>query len=116
MTETVEGEPTGRRLAVAGWFRRPGRSLTRRLIWLASGWIALALVVTGLVLTSQFQESGLRRLGNVLDETLVRVIAVTTTEGDVVVTPQIQDQRTLDIFSGKYWSVAERRGTEPCAW
>lgn len=110
MTETVEGEPTGRRLAVAGWFRRPGRSLTRRLIWLASGWIALALVVTGLVLTSQFQESGLRRLGNVLDETLVRVIAVTTTEGDVVVTPQIQDQRTLDIFSGKYWSVAERRG------
>ena len=25
------------------WFGRPGRSLTRRLIWLASGWIVLAL-------------------------------------------------------------------------
>ncbi len=109
MTDTVGGEPEKRKLAVGGWVRRPGRSLTRRLIWLASGWIVLALVVTGIVLTSQFQESGLRRLGNVLDETLVRVIAVTRTDGDVVVTPQIQDQRTLDIFSGKYWSVAERR-------
>ena len=109
MTDTVGGEPEKRKLAVGGWVRRPGRSLTRRLIWLASGWIVLALVVTGMVLTSQFQESGLRRLGNVLDETLVRVIAVTRTDGDVVVTPQIQDQRTLDIFSGKYWSVAERR-------
>ena len=45
------------------WFGRPGRSLTRRLIWLASAWIVLALVLTGWALTSQYQESALRRLG-----------------------------------------------------
>lgn len=32
----------------------------------ASGWILLALVATGLVLTNQFKESALRRLGNSL--------------------------------------------------
>ena len=45
------------------WFGRPGKSLTRRLIWLASAWILVALLVTGVVLTSVFQESALRRLG-----------------------------------------------------
>mgnify|MGYP003339590039 CR=1 FL=1 len=34
-----------RRAGWGRWFGRPGRSLTRRLIWLASGWILLALVM-----------------------------------------------------------------------
>ena len=86
----------------------PGRSLTRRLIWLAALWILGALIATGMVLTSQFQESGLRRLGGVLNSTIDSVILATTASPTGVVTPQILDQRTLETFSGKYWSVAEQ--------
>lgn len=89
---------------------RPGKSLTRRLIWLASGWIVAALVITGLVLTSQFQESGLRRLGGVLNTTVDALVSGTTVTADAVTTPQILDQRTLQLFSGKYWAVAEMDG------
>jgi signal transduction histidine kinase len=89
---------------------RPGRSLTRRLIWLASAWIVVALLATGLVLTSQFQESGLRRLGGVLNNTIDQLVRAATIEDGQVVVPQIQDARTLDILSGKYWAVAESDG------
>ena len=93
------------------WIGRPGRSLTRRLIWLASGWIVLALIITGLVLTNQFQESALRRLGNVLSASIDElVVRSTVTPDDGVLTPQIQDARTLRVFSGKYWVVAEPTG------
>lgn len=97
--------------AVGGWLLRPGRSLTRRLVWLASAWIALALIVTGAVLTYQFQESALRRLGNVLAETIDEAVIATTVmpDGSVFTTP-IQDARTLRLLSGKYWAVAEPDG------
>jgi signal transduction histidine kinase len=84
----------------------PGRSLTRRLIWLASAWILLALVVAALFLTQAFQESALRRLGNVLSETIDEIVvaAARTPQGEAV--PQIQDARTLRLLSGKYWAIA----------
>lgn len=89
------------------WLGRPGKSLTRRLIWLASGWIVAALIVTGMVLTSQFEESGLRRLGSVLSTTVDEVVIATRVENGEVSTMPIQDVRTLRIYSGKYWAVAE---------
>lgn len=90
-----------------GWFRRPGRSLTRRLVWLAAIWMLLALVLTGWGLTSLFRESALRRLGVTLNETIDQaVLAATATPEGVTVGP-ILDQRTLNIYSGKYWAVAE---------
>ena len=69
------------------WFGRPGRSLTRRLIWLAAAWILVALLVTGVVLTSVFQESALRRLGNMLGDTIDEAVvaASITPEGEVFV-------------------------------
>ncbi|MFN4296121.1 MAG: ATP-binding protein [Brevundimonas sp.] len=87
---------------------RPGRSLTRRLIWLASAWILAALLVTGVVLTSQFQESGLRRLGGVLNNTIDQLVRATSVQGGRVVVPQLNNQQTLDLLSGNYWAVAER--------
>ena len=88
------------------WFGRPGRSLTRRLIWLAAAWILLALVIAALFLTQAFQESALRRLGNVLNETVDEiVVAAARTPRDQAV-PQIQDARTLRLLSGKYWAIA----------
>ena len=91
------------------FFGRPGRSLTRRLIWLAAGWIVLSLIVTGLLLTSVFQQSSLRRLGNVLESNTNELISVAVVDDGVLTVPQIQDARTLRILSGKYWAVAEVR-------
>lgn len=87
---------------------RPGRSLTRRLIWLASAWIVAALLVTGVVLTSQFQESGLRRLGGVLNSTIDQLVRAASVQDGRVIVPQINNQQTLDLLSGNYWAVAER--------
>ena len=95
--------PVAKRKDWGCWFGRPGRSLTRRLIWLASAWILVALVIAALVLTQAFQESALRRLGAMLNETIDEIVvsASRTPPGDV--TPQIQDARTLRLLSGKYW-------------
>ena len=92
----------------ARWQIRPNRSLTRRLIWLAAGWIGLALLVTGIVLTSVFQESALRRLGSTLNETIDEVVVASgvTPEGQVFI-GEIRDARTERLLSGKYWMVAE---------
>ena len=90
------------------WFGRPGRSLTRRLIWLASGWILLALVVTGWALTNQYQETALRRLGNVLADSIDEVVLATNARPDGALTvAEVKDERTLRPLAGKYWAVAE---------
>ena len=90
------------------WVGRPGHSLTRRLIWLASAWIVLALVLTGWALTSQYQESALRRLGNVLSDTIDEVVVATDAGPDgALVVAEIKDAQTLRPLSGKYWAMAE---------
>jgi len=105
----VTEAPVAKRLDWGRWFGRPGRSLTRRLIWLASAWILVALVIAALVLTQAFQESALRRLGATLNETIDEIVvaASRTPPGDV--SPQIQDARTLRLLSGKYWQILEVR-------
>ncbi|MGV3579705.1 sensor histidine kinase [Brevundimonas sp.] len=87
------------------WFGRPGRSLTRRLIWLASAWIVVALMLTGWMLTSQYRESALRRLDNQLSAVIddVVIASVMTPEGLQVA--EIKDAPTLRGLSGKYWMV-----------
>ncbi|WP_366108101.1 sensor histidine kinase [uncultured Brevundimonas sp.] len=104
-TENTPAKHTARQ----AWMRlRPSRSLTRRLIWLAAGWICLALILTGLVLTSLFQESALRRLGSTLNDTIDEVVvaATFTPEGHLFI-GEIRDARTERLLSGKYWMVAE---------
>jgi signal transduction histidine kinase len=94
----------------ADWGRylgRPGRSLTRRLIWLASAWILVALVIAAVVLTQAFQESALRRLGDMLNETIDEIVVAASRTGEGEVVPQIQDARTLRLLSGKYWQILE---------
>ncbi len=89
------------------WFGRPGHSLTRRLIWLASAWIIVALMATGWVLTSQFHESGLRRLSSELGAMIDEVVVHSNVVGTSVETAEIKDAPTLRALSGSYWAVAE---------
>lgn len=94
----------------AGWIRfigRPGRSLTRRLIWLASAWIVVALAATGWILTTQYQESAFRRLGDMLSDTIDEVVIATVATPQGVTVSEIRDAPTLRGLSGKYWMVAE---------
>ena len=109
MSETGAAErPSGGRGADWGrYLGRPGRSLTRRLIWLASAWILVALVIAAVVLTQAFQESALRRLGDMLNETIDEIVVAASRTGEGEVVPQIQDARTLRLLSGKYWQILE---------
>lgn len=110
MTEAAGGEQAEESRTWGRWFGRPGRSLTRRLIWLASAWIVVALLLTGWVLTSQYQESALRRLGFVLNETIDDVVLATTVTPDGITVDEIKDSLTLRPLSGKYWAVGELEG------
>jgi hypothetical protein len=103
----VSGAPGAEPKTWGRWFGRPGRSLTRRLIWLASAWIVLALMIAGWVLTSQYQESALRRLGNVLGETIDEVVLATQAAPEGLLVAEIKDSQSLRPLSGKYWAVAE---------
>lgn len=87
------------------WFGRPGRSLTRRLIWLASAWIVVALMLTGWMLTSQYQESALRRLGNSLSAVIDDVVIASVMTPQGLEVAEIKDAPTLRGLSGKYWMV-----------
>ena len=108
MTGETEGAPaTVESRSWGRWFGRPGRSLTRRLIWLASAWIVVALMLTGWVLTSQFQESGLRRLSSELGAIIDEVVVSSNVVGTHVETTEIKDAPTLRALSGTYWAVAE---------
>lgn len=108
MTERAGGEsaPAGGR-TWGRWFGRPGHSLTRRLIWLASAWIVLALVLTGWALTTQYRESALRQLGSELADTIDEVVIATNAGPDGVAVAEIRDAQTDRALSGKYWAVAE---------
>lgn len=92
------------------WFGRQGGSLTRRLIWLAALWIVMALVAAGWTLTGQYQESALRRLGNLLGETIDEVVLASESTPTGIQVAEIKDARTLRPLSGKYWAVAEPDG------
>ena len=95
---------------VAGPAVQTRGSLTGRLIWLAAGWSLLALILTGLLLTTAFRDSAIRRLERVLEAADREVVAVTRVQDGTVVTPPVQDARTLRAYSGKYWSVVEPAG------
>lgn len=86
---------------------RPRGSLTRRLIWLAAIWSLIALLIAGGLLTTAFRDTAVRRLDASIEASDREVVAVTRVVDGQVITPQIQDARTLRALSGKYWSVVE---------
>ena len=107
MSDEAPAPPPVTKPSWGRWFGRPGRSLTRRLIWLASAWIVVALMMTGWMLTSQYQESAFRRLGNLLGETIDDVVLATVVSPTAVTVNEIKDARTQRGLSGKYWMLGE---------
>ena len=103
MTDT----PPARKPSWGRWLGRPGRSLTRRLIWLASAWIVVALMLTGWMLTSQYQESAFRRLGTDLSHIIDDVVIVSSVGANGLEVGEIPDAATSRGLSGTYWMVCE---------
>lgn len=85
-----------------------GASLVRRLIWLASAWSLIALILTGAVLTTFFRDAALRRLEQGAREIVDILVAGTSLdEAGAVLAPEVADARSARLYSGKYWQVAE---------
>lgn len=103
----MSDSPSASKPSWGRWLGRPGRSLTRRLIWLASAWIVAALVLTGWVLTSQYQESALRRLGSSLGGVIDEVVIASTMTPEGLQVAEIKDAQSQRSLSGKYWLVGE---------
>ena len=85
--------------------RRP--SLVRRLILLAAGWSVVALLVTGILLTTAFHQASLRRFDLVLSDVTQGLLAGSTVQDGQVVAPLLTDARALRVYSGRYWQIAE---------
>jgi signal transduction histidine kinase len=86
---------------------KPG-SLVRRLVWLAALWILAALLLTGLALTTFFQQSALRRFDAGLSEIVDALYSGTNVgPGGVLQPPLLGDARTERVYSGRYWQVAK---------
>lgn len=83
-------------------------SLVRRLILLAAGWSLLALVITGLALTTFFRQSSYRNFDRGLSELVDAVYSgVTVTPQGGISAPALTDARSTRVYSGRYWQIAE---------
>jgi signal transduction histidine kinase len=84
-----------------------GQSLVRRLVVLAAVWILFALVVTGVVLTAQYQRAALARFELGLKEQVENLFAGTSLEDGQVIAPPFTDPRAQRVFQGRYWQISE---------
>lgn len=85
-------------------------SLVGRLIWIAAAWVLLALILTGALLTTFFRDAAIRRLEQEAREIVSILVAGTVISPDGrVEAPEVADARSVRLYSGKYWEVAEPR-------
>ena len=86
-------------------------SLVGRLIWLAAGWSLAVLAVTCLALTAFFYTAAISRFDQSLKEVADGLLAGSSVDdGGEVAPPQFTDPRSLRVYSGKYWQLAEPTG------
>src|SRR3546814_2016556 len=94
--------------------RRPGTSLSVRLVAAALVWMLLLLGAGGVVLSTAFRQSAVQEFGHRLDALLRAMIAVTeiAPDGSVSLVRSLGDPRFEQVFSGWYWQVAEPSGRD----
>lgn len=86
------------------------RSLVRRLVLLAAGWILVVLVVAGFSLSAFFTHASLTRFDDELGDTVDGLVAGTAFDAGQVVPPAFNDPSALRVYSGQYWEIATPRG------
>jgi signal transduction histidine kinase len=83
-------------------------SLVGRLIWLAAGWSVAVLAVTCVAATALFYSAAISEFDQGLKDMADGLLAGTSIDqaGDVTA-PAMTDARSLRVYSGKYWELAE---------
>ena len=83
-------------------------SLVGRLIWLAAGWSVAVLAVTCVAATAFFYTAAISRFDDSLKDVADGLLAGSSVD-DVgqVAAPPLTDARSLRVYSGKYWQLAE---------
>ena len=74
---------------------------------LALGWSLSALIVSAILLALLFQQAAIRRVDQTLGELIDNLVAGSTVEGNQVFAPPFTDERSLRVYSGRYWEIAE---------
>jgi signal transduction histidine kinase len=82
-------------------------SLVGRLVLLASVWSIVALIVTGILLTTFFQQAAIRRFDLTLQDVTDALNAGVSVENGKVIAPALVDARATRAYSGRYWAIAE---------
>ena len=83
-------------------------SLVGRLIWLAAGWSLAVLAVTLIALTAFFYAAAISRFDQSLKDVADGLLAGSSIDDSGAVTaPPFTDARSLRVYSGKYWQLAE---------
>lgn len=82
-------------------------SLVGRLVLLATVWSLLALVVTGVLLTTFFQQAALRRFDLTLADVTDQLNSGVSVEDGKVIAPPLVDARATRAYSGRYWAISE---------
>ncbi|MCA1749694.1 MAG: ATP-binding protein [Parasphingopyxis sp.] len=87
---------------------REGGSLTRRMIGIASLWIAVLLVIGGLALDRVLTQAIVRNFDAQLEYALTAMIASAEIgpDGEVRFVRPLGDQRFLEPYSGFYWQIS----------
>ncbi len=82
-------------------------SLVGRLVLLATGWSLLALIITGVLLTTFFQQAALRRFDLTLADVTDSLNSGVSVESGKVIAPALVDARATRAYSGRYWAISE---------
>lgn len=82
-------------------------SLARRLVLLALGWSLATLIVSAIGLALLFQQAAIGRVDQTLGELTDNLLAGSTVEQGQVFAPPFTDERSLRVYSGRYWEIAE---------
>ena len=83
-------------------------SLVGRLIWLAAGWSIAVLAVTCVAATALFYAAAISSFDQSLRDVAEGLFAgASVDETGEVAAPPLTDARSLRVYSGKYWELAE---------
>ena len=82
-------------------------SIAARLFWLSAGWLILALVATGILLTELYSRTLDSSLSETLDFYIEELVDRILDTGDPAAQIRVPDQRFDRSASGWYWTIRD---------
>jgi signal transduction histidine kinase len=102
--------PLQRSLKGTGSFFQRG-SVAARLFWLSAGWLIVALVATGVLLTELYSRTLDQSLSETLEFYVEELVDLVLDSGDPAAELRVPDPRFDRSASGWYWTIADAEGT-----